>query len=114
MVEEKSFRVWKFNKHLKVDITGTIDQAFFNGKDVCEVLGYVNAKKALQEHLGEDEKKKYLSGTYFKNQLSRRKGVYISESSLHSLILRSYLPTAKLFKKWATSEVLPSIHKTGG
>lgn len=57
MVEEKSFRVWKFNKHPKVDITGTIDQAFFNGKDVCEVLGYVNAKKALQEHLGEDEKK---------------------------------------------------------
>ena len=56
MVEAKGFRMWKFvNEHL-VDIQGTNDAPFFNGKDVCKILGYVNAKKAPQEHFDEDTK----------------------------------------------------------
>ena len=56
MVEGKGFRMWKFvNEHL-VDIQGTNDAPFFNGKDVCKILGYVNAKKAPQEHFDEDTK----------------------------------------------------------
>ena len=47
MVEGKGFGVWEFDKHHKVDIRGTDDERFFNGKDVCEILGYVNSTKAL-------------------------------------------------------------------
>ena len=47
MAERKGFGVWEFDKHHKVDIPGTNDEPFFNGKDVCETLGYVNSTKAL-------------------------------------------------------------------
>ena len=47
MVEGKDFGVWEFDKHHKVDIRGTDDEHFFNGKDVCEILRYVNSRKAL-------------------------------------------------------------------
>lgn len=78
-------------------------------KDVCEVLGFGNPRQALSTHLDEDEK-----GV---QNLDTPGGVQqfatINESGLYTLILRSNKPQAKAFRKWVTSEVLPSIRKTG-
>ena len=83
------------------------DEPWFVGKDVTEILGYSNPSKALSDHVNEEDKlnNKSLSS------LGQRGGWIINESGLYSLILSSKLPTAKKFKKWVTSEVLPSIRK---
>ena len=85
------------------------DEPWFVGKDVTEILGYSNPSKALSDHVDEEDKlnNKSLSS------LGQRGGWIINESGLYSLILSSKLPTAKKFKKWVTSEVLPSIRKHG-
>ena len=83
------------------------DEPWFVGKDVTEILWYSNPSKALSDHVDEEDKlnNKSLSS------LGQRGGWIINESGLYSLILSSKLPTAKKFKKWVTSEVLPSIRK---
>ena len=79
------------------------------GKDVAEVLGYTNPSKALADHV--DTEDKLNNETLL--SLGQRGGWLINESGLYSLIMSSKLPTAKKFKHWVTSEVLPSIRKTG-
>lgn len=86
------------------------EEPFFVGKDVAEILGYTNASKALADHVDEEDK---LNNNSLPS-LGQRGGWMINESGLYSLILSSKLPTAKRFKKWVTSEVLPAIRKTGG
>lgn len=86
------------------------EEPFFVGKDVAEILGYTNASKALADHVDEEDK---LNNNSLPS-LGQRGGWLINESGLYSLILSSKLPTAKRFKKWITSEVLPAIRKTGG
>lgn len=85
------------------------DQPYFVGKDVTTILGYKNASKALNDHVdGEDKlNNKTLSS------LGQRGGWLVNESGLYSLIISSKLPDAKKFKRWVTSEVLPSIRKHG-
>ncbi|WP_415287465.1 phage antirepressor [Clostridium perfringens] len=85
-------------------------QSWLVGKDVTGILGYSNSSKALKDHVDEEDKlnNKSLSS------LGQRGGWLINESGLYSLILRSDMPNAKKFKKWVTSEVLPTIRKTGG
>ena len=56
MVEAKSFGVWKFKECHKVDVQGTLDDPYFNGKDICAVLEYSDPTKAMWEILNEDEK----------------------------------------------------------
>lgn len=85
-------------------------QPYFVGKDVAEILGYANASKALLDHVDEEDK---LNNETL-SSLGQRGGWLINESGLYSLILSSKLPKAKEFKRWVTSEVLPSIRKTGG
>ena len=83
---------------------------WFVGKDVADVLGYSNTQKAIRDHVDGDDRlteRFVLSG-------QTRCVVCINESGLYSLILGSKLPRAKEFKHWVTSEVLPSIRKTGG
>ena len=84
-------------------------EPWFVGKDVAEVLGYSNSRKAIADHVDSEDKgvtKCYtLGGT--------QKLTVINESGLYSLILGSKLPTAKKFKHWVTSEVLPTIRKHG-
>ena len=82
----------------------------FVGKDVAEILGYSNTRDALMKHVDDEDK----------NTVAIHDGIQgnpnqtvINESGLYSLILSSKLPTAKKFKRWVTSEVLPSIRKTG-
>lgn len=84
-------------------------EPYFVGKDVAIVLGYSNSRKAIADHVDEEDKvvtKCYTLG-------GSQELVAINESGLYSLILSSKMPNAKKFKHWVTSEVLPSIRKTG-
>ncbi|WP_072520270.1 phage antirepressor KilAC domain-containing protein [Gemella massiliensis] len=83
---------------------------FFIGKEVAEKLGYSNTRDALVRHVDIDDK----ADVVFHDDRQRRSMVSINESGLYSLILSSKLPQAKEFKKWITTEVLPSIRKNGG
>ncbi|EOA3444883.1 phage antirepressor [Enterococcus hirae] len=86
------------------------DEPYFVGKDIAEVLGYTNTAKAIRDHVDEEDKlgeRIVLSGQI-------REVIIINESGLYSLILKSKLSNAKKFKRWVTSEVLPSIRKHGG
>ena len=85
-------------------------EPWFVGKDIAEKLGYSNASKALIDHVDEEDKLNNVS----LSSLGQRGGWIINESGLYSLILKSKLPEAKQFKRWVTSEVLPSIRKDGG
>lgn len=84
-------------------------EVMFVGKDVAEILGYADPNKSIAMHVDEDDKlndKTALS-------LGQRGGWLINESGLYSLILSSKMPNAKKFKRWITTEVLPSIRKHG-
>lgn len=89
------------------------DEPWFVGKDVAEVLGYSNPNEAVQEHVDEEDKLNSKTLLSFELDLGQRGGWLINESGLYSLILSSKLPTAKAFKRWVTSEVLPAIRKHG-
>ena len=85
-------------------------EPWFVGKDVAAALGYTNSRKALADHVDEEDK----------NTVTIRDGIQgnpnmtiINESGVYSLVFSSKLPTAKAFKRWVTSEVLPSIRRTG-
>ncbi len=84
-------------------------EAWFVGKDITTILGYQNASKALMDHVDTEDKLNNES----LSSLGQRGGWLINESGLYSLVLSSKLPTAKKFKHWITSEVLPSIRKHG-
>lgn len=92
--------------------TLTIDnEPYFVGKDVAKVLGYKNSRDTLMKHVDEEDKK---DGVAIRDSIGRNQSaVAINESGLYSLILSSKLPTAKKFKHWVTSEVLPAIRKHG-
>ena len=88
------------------------NEPWFMGRDVCKALGYVNNRKALMDHVDEEDKK---DGVEIRDSIGRmQKGIVVNESGLYSLILGSKLDSAKDFKRWVTSEVLPTIRKTGG
>ena len=85
-------------------------EPYFVGKDIALILGYAKPRNAIAAHVDEEDKKDApiqgdLGGT--------QEMTVINESGLYSLILSSKLPKAKEFKRWVTSEVLPSIRKTG-
>ena len=87
------------------------NQILFVGKDVATALGYAKPQNALATHVDEEDKTTApIQGTG-SNYITRV--TFINESGLYSLILSSKLPQAKAFKRWVTSEVLPSIRKTG-
>ena len=93
------------------------DNIWFRAKTVAEILGYKNTKDALIRHVDDEDKIKL--GQFEKGRVSRplkkneKNTIYINESGMYSLILRSKLEGAKQFKRWVTSEVLPAIRKTG-
>lgn len=87
------------------------DEPWFIGKDVADVLGYSNSRKAMADHVDDEDKK---DGVTIRDAIGRnQKAVAINESGLYSLVLSSKLPSAKKFKRWVTSEVLPALRKTG-
>lgn len=87
------------------------DEPYFVGKDVAEILGYSNTRKALLDHVDEDDKTDEVT---IRDSMGREQTpVLINESGLYSLVLSSKLPAAKRFKRWVTSEVLPAIRRHG-
>lgn len=85
------------------------DEPYFVGRDVAEILGYSNSRKALADHVDEEDKGVTKCDTFGGTQDM----TVINESGLYSLILGSKLPTARKFKCWVTSEVLPAIRRHG-
>lgn len=85
------------------------NEPYFVGKDVAGILGYQNGSRDVNRHVDEEDKLKYRFGTSGQD----REMIIINESGLYSLILSSKLPQAKEFKRWVTSEVLPTIRKNG-
>ena len=120
---------------LGVEITSYIDKQqviWFKGKDVAEILGYSNTRNAICKYVESDDKKQLFTfhttvpktstvdkngnATVPKTSTVDKNGsmcTYINESGFYSLVLSSKLETAKKFKRWITSEVLPSIRKYG-
>ena len=95
--------------------TVTIDnEPWFVGKDVAAILGYANPNEAIQDHIDKEDKLNSKTLSSFDLDLGQRGGWFINESGLYSLILSSKLESAKKFKHWVTSEVLPSLRKSGG
>lgn len=90
-------------------LTDENGEPWFVAKDVCDVLGYTNASKAISDHVDSEDK---LNNESLPS-LGQRGGWLVNESGLYSLVLSSKLPTAKEFKRWVAHEVLPSIRKHG-
>ena len=103
-------QIFKHEKFGDIRTLNKDGEPWFVGKDVASVLGYTNHRKALIDHVDEDDK-----GVTICDTLGGRQQItIINESGLYSLILSSKLPQAKEFKRWVTNEVLPQIRKTGG
>ncbi|MGN8659582.1 phage antirepressor [Catenibacterium mitsuokai] len=85
------------------------NEPWFVGKDVAEVLGYERADNAIRNHIDKEDKLMHQISASGQN----RNMTIINESGLYSLVLSSKLPSAKKFKRWVTSEVLPALRKTG-
>lgn len=88
------------------------DAPYFVGKDVANILGYSNTADAIGRHVYEEDKTTIEISDGGSNYKTR--AVIINESGIYALVFGSKLPTARKFKHWVTSEVLPSIRKTGG
>lgn len=102
---------------------------WFSGKDVASALGYKDTKSALQDHVDEEDKRILKRGDlpplenhipkdvfpvdFVDGRIPNRGMTFVNESGIYSLVLSSKLPGAKEFKRWVTSEILPSIHKHG-
>lgn len=101
------FQNEEFGSIRTIEING---EPWFVGKDVATALGYADAFGALKKHVDDEDK----LVCQIDSAGQKRDVTAINESGLYSLVLSSKLPTAKKFKRWVTSEVLPSIRKTGG
>src|SRR6185436_7620276 len=105
-----------FNNN-KIDIlTDKENNPWFKAKDIAKILGYLNSKKAIKDHVREKHRKTYA------NIRGNEKGlplntqphtIYISEPGMYSLILKSHMPIALQFQDWVLEEVLPAIRKYG-
>ena len=104
-----SIKIFNSAEFGEVRIFDKNGEPWFVGRDVCNILGYANASKAIADHV-DNEEKLYNESL---SSLGQRGGWLINESGLYSLILSSKLPNAKRFKHWVTSEILPSIRKHG-
>lgn len=109
MNEIQIFNNKEFGNIRTVNIDG---EPWFVGKDVANALGYSNNRKAISDHVGEEDKR---DGVTIRDSIGREQNpILINESGMYSLIFGSKLESAKRFKHWVTSEVLPEIRKTGG
>lgn len=103
------------NTLIKYNCTLVIDgELWFIGKDIAEILGYTNSRKALTDHVDEEDKRTIQKSHFVTLEIPNRGMMIINESGPYSLILSSKLQNAKRFKHWVTAKVLPAIHKTGG
>ena len=105
---EKTFK----NEELAIELKSYIDKQqniWFRGKDVSQILGYKDTNQAIRKHVDNQDQKSYPVETTGQVRWSN----FINESGFYSLVLSSKLETAKKFRQWVTSQVLPSIRKFG-
>ena len=93
----------------EIRVRETDGDVWFVGKDVAVILGYTNPQKAIRDHV--DAEDKGVNETFTPG--GKQETIFINESGLYSLVMSSKLPSAKKFKRWVTSEVLPSIRQHG-
>ena len=112
-------RVFKYEE-TELSVIKRQDDIWFKGKMIAEILGYSNPLKAFRTHIDSEDKKEmsklgYKGGAHFGHPFknTQRGTIYINESGVFAFILRSKLESARAFKQWVTSQVLPSIRKTG-
>lgn len=104
----KEVQLFNFENH-EVRSLLLNNEPWFVGKDVADVLGYADTNQAIRKHVdNEDRLTRRFDGTGQSRDMT-----IINESGLYSLVLSSKLPSAKKFKRWVTSEVLPALRKTG-
>ena len=120
-----NLQIFKSNEFGQVRTIEINNEPYFVGKDVADILGYKNPNEAIQDHVDKEDKfirsargremlKLFSSVKDMQKELGRQDNWFINESGLYALVFGSKLPTAKKFKHWVTSEVLPTIRKTGG
>ena len=105
------FKNKEFGEIRTVEVDG---EPWLVGKDVALALGYSDTKSALADHVDSEDKQIIQRRQITTLDIPNRGLTIINESGLYSLVLSSKLPGAKKFRRWVTSEVLPSIRKTGG
>jgi anti-repressor protein len=105
--EIKIFTNAEFNAEIRTVLKN--EEIWFVGKDVADALGYSNTRDAISKHVDKEDK----NNVVIRDGKGNPNQTVINESGLYSLILSSQLENAKQFKRWVTSEILPSLHKTG-
>ena len=110
-------KVFKYEEN-EITVIKCKDKIWFRGKDIAKALGYEKTRNAILKHVNDDDKsilEDLRRGPQIRAPFKNEQGgsIFINESGLYSLIFGSKLESAKVFKRWVTSEVLPSIRKTG-
>lgn len=111
--EDNMIEIFKNEEFGEIRTLTINNEPYFVGKDVASILGYSNSSKAVSTHVDDEDKILKMIAHSQNGNMVKTQTALINESGLYSLILSSKLPTAKKFKRWITSEVLPSIRKHG-
>ena len=111
--EDNMIEIFKNEEFGEIRMVMVNNEPYFVGKDVASILGYSNSSKAVSTHVDDEDKILKMIAHSQNGNMVKTQTALINESGLYSLILSSKLPTAKKFKRWVTSEVLPSIRKHG-
>lgn len=109
-------KIFENSEFGKIQVIERNGEPWFIGKDVAEILGYTNPRKALNDHVDDDDKLIFKSNeTVLLDFAVPNRGLtIINESGLYSLVLSSKLEKAKAFKRWVTNEVIPATKKFEG
>ena len=112
-----ALQTFRENEHLFEVTTLMVDNVvWLKAREVAASLGYFNAKKAVQNHVDEDDRKAYSELMKERSERPHNQQpheIYINEPGLYSLVMRSHMPQATNFKHWVTHKVLPSLRKFG-
>ena len=109
-----AMKIWESQEFGVLRVIEQDGEPWMVGKDVAQALGYSNPRKALADHVDQEDKLQG-DGVTIRDSIGREQtATLINESGLYSLVLSSKLPGAKRFRRWVTGEVLPSIRKDGG
>ncbi|TID28826.1 hypothetical protein JO83_01935 [Avibacterium paragallinarum] len=109
MKTQIQFNTFNFHSNSVRVIKDPNQEIWFCGTDVCDVLGYANSRKALQDHC----KSSGVTKRYISHPSGRKEAIFINEPNLYRLIIKSRKPEAEPFEAWVFEEVLPQIRKTG-
>lgn len=106
----QELEIFKNEEFGEIRVTAIDGEPWFVAKDIADILEYRNGSRDINRHIDEEDRRK--SMIFDGNQ--NKETIIINESGLYSLILSSKLPNAKKFKRWITTDILPTIRKTGG